>query len=66
MSTTIEISEDVRAGLNRYASAMKQRLGKRVTFDEVIGELLREAARNPTTSLATDRPRGWRRGKRPR
>lgn len=62
MSSKIEISEETRAGLNRYASAMKQRLGKRVTFDEVIQELL-GVARESRQTAATERRRGWRRGK---
>ncbi len=62
MSSRIEISEETRAGLNRYASAMKQRLGKRVTFDEVIQELL-DSARESRQTLETERRRGWRRGK---
>ncbi len=47
MSTKIQVSEETRAGLNRYASRMKRRLGRRVTFDEVIRELLE------STDLAT-------------
>jgi hypothetical protein len=47
-STKIQVNEETRAGLNRYASAMKKRLGRRVTFDEVIRELLEEAGRRPT------------------
>jgi len=43
----IQISEETREGLNRYASAMKRRLGRRVTFDEVIRELLAEASQRP-------------------
>jgi hypothetical protein len=66
LSTKIEISEDTRAGLNRYASAMKQRLGRRVTFDEAIKELLEEVYRKPSESLTAERPRGWRRGKQSR
>jgi len=45
LSTKIMVSEETRASLNRYASAMKKRLGRRVTFDEVIRELLQEARR---------------------
>jgi len=48
LSTKIQVSEETRAALNRYASAMKKRLGKRVTFDEVIRELLEESGRRPT------------------
>ena len=48
MSTKIQVSEETRAALNRYASVMKRRFGKRVTFDEVIRELLEEANRQPT------------------
>ncbi|MDA4121922.1 MAG: hypothetical protein OK456_01930 [Thaumarchaeota archaeon] len=40
MSTKIQVSEETRAELNRYASRMKRKLGRRVTFDEVIRELL--------------------------
>jgi hypothetical protein len=47
LSSKIEISEETRAGLNRYASSMKKRLGRRVTFDEAIRELLEEAALRP-------------------
>jgi hypothetical protein len=47
LSTKIQVSDDTRALLNRYASAMKKRLGRRVTFDEVIRELLEEAHRPP-------------------
>jgi len=43
LSTKIQVSEETRAGLNRYASAMKRKLGRRVTFDEVIRELLKGA-----------------------
>lgn len=43
MSTKIQVSDETRAGLNRYASAMKRKLGRRVTFDEVISELLKNA-----------------------
>jgi hypothetical protein len=42
LSTKIQVSEETRAGLNRYASSMKRKLGRRVTFDEVIRELLKE------------------------
>ena len=45
MSRKIQVSEETRAGLNRYASAMKRKLGRRVTFDEVIKELLNEAGK---------------------
>jgi hypothetical protein len=45
---------------------MKQRLGKRVTFDEVIKELLEEAGRKPSQSPAPERPRGRRKGKQSR
>jgi hypothetical protein len=48
LSAKIQISDETRAGLNRYASVMKKRLGKRVTFDEVIRELLEEAALRPS------------------
>ena len=48
MSTRIQVSEETRAALNRYASIMKRRSGKRVTFDEVIRELLEESSRSPT------------------
>ncbi|MDA4135524.1 MAG: hypothetical protein OK449_00820 [Thaumarchaeota archaeon] len=48
MSTKIQISDEARAGLNRYASIMKKKLGRRVTFDEVIRELLEEAALRPS------------------
>lgn len=58
----VEISDETRAGLNRYASAMKQRLGKRVTFDEVIQELL-EATRESSQAARTETRRGWRKGK---
>jgi hypothetical protein len=40
LSTKIQVSEETRAALNRYASTMKKKLGRRVTFDEVIRELL--------------------------
>ncbi len=63
MSTKIEVGEETRAGLNRYASAMKQRLGRRVTFDEVIRELLEKEAQRRPDSPMPERPRGWRRGK---
>ena len=43
MPSRIEISDETRAGLNRRASSMKRRLGRRVTFDEVIRELLEDA-----------------------
>jgi len=43
LSTKIQVSEETRAGLNRYASRMKRKLGRRVTFDETIRELLKEA-----------------------
>ncbi|MHB2037076.1 MAG: hypothetical protein ACYCPW_10100 [Nitrososphaerales archaeon] len=49
MSTRIQVSDETRSALNRYASIMKRRYGKRVTFDEVIRELLEEASRQPTT-----------------
>jgi len=45
----IEVSEETRAGLNRYASAMKRRLGRRVTFDEVVKELLKVAHESSQT-----------------
>jgi len=48
MSTKIQVSEETRSALNRYASVMKRRSRKRVTFDEVIRELLEEASRRPT------------------
>lgn len=48
LSTKIQVSDNTRALLNRYASAMKKRLGRRVTFDEVIRELLEEASRPPS------------------
>jgi hypothetical protein len=51
MSMKIQVSDETRAGLNRYASAMKKRLGRRVTFDEVIRELLEEAAGRPARDL---------------
>jgi len=66
MSTKIEIGEETRAGLNRYASVMKQRLGRRVTFDEVIRELLEREAKGESPSPAPVRPRGWRKGKNSR
>ncbi|MGA2663681.1 MAG: hypothetical protein ABSF83_01880 [Nitrososphaerales archaeon] len=44
MPSRIEISDETRAGLNRRAASMKRRLGRRVTFDEVIRELLEDAA----------------------
>jgi hypothetical protein len=47
LSTKIQITDETRAGLNRYASIMKKKLGRRVTFDEVIRELLEEAALRP-------------------
>ncbi|MDG6926339.1 MAG: hypothetical protein JRN09_07270 [Nitrososphaerota archaeon] len=62
MPPKLEVSEETRAGLNRYASAMKQRLGRRVTFDEVIRELL-EAARESPQAVNVERRRGWRKGK---
>jgi hypothetical protein len=65
LSTRIEIDEETRAGLNRYASAMKQRLGRRVTFDEVIRELLERRAAGASEPAADERPRGWRKGKGP-
>jgi hypothetical protein len=48
LSAKIQISDETRAGLNRYASVMKKRLGRRVTFDEVIRELLEEVALQPS------------------
>jgi len=63
LSTKVEVGEETRAGLNRYAAAMKQRLGRRVTFDEVIRELLEREAQRQSESPAPERPRGWRRGK---
>jgi hypothetical protein len=45
LSTKIQVSEETRAALNRYASAMKKKLGRRVTFDEVIRDLLEVAGR---------------------
>jgi hypothetical protein len=54
LSTKIQVSEETRAGLNRYASAMKRKLGRRVTFDEVIRELLKEAGRS--YDMSTDGP----------
>jgi hypothetical protein len=48
LSTKIQITDETRAGLNRYASIMKKKLGRRVTFDEVIRELLEEAALRPS------------------
>lgn len=66
MSTKIEIGEETWAGLNRYASAMKQRLGRRVTFDEVIRELLERESQRRSPSPAPERPRGWRKGKNAR
>jgi hypothetical protein len=63
MSTKIEIGEETRAGLNRYASSMKQRLGRRVTFDEVIRELLEKGGHGQPQPAAPERPRGWRKGK---
>ncbi|MGA2875314.1 MAG: hypothetical protein ABSE82_07220 [Nitrososphaerales archaeon] len=47
MSTKIQVSEETRAALNRYASMIKRRSGKRVTFDEVIRELLEESSQRP-------------------
>jgi hypothetical protein len=44
MPSRIEISDETRARLNRRASSMKRKLGRRVTFDEVIRELLEDAA----------------------
>jgi hypothetical protein len=46
MTSKIEISDEARAGLNRRAAVMKRRLGRRVTFDEVIRDLLAEASRD--------------------
>jgi hypothetical protein len=66
MPTKIEIGEETRAGLNRYASVMKQRLGRRVTFDEVIKELLEREGKRESSSPAPERPRGWRKGKNAR
>ncbi|MGA2198822.1 MAG: hypothetical protein ABSG45_02680 [Nitrososphaerales archaeon] len=63
MSTKIEVGEETRAGLNRYASVMKQRLGRRVTFDEVITELLEREGVRQSQSPARERRRGWRKGK---
>lgn len=63
MSGKIEVTEETRAGLNRYASAMKQRLGRRVTFDEVIRELLEKEAQGQPLTPAPERRRGWRKGK---
>jgi hypothetical protein len=63
LSTKIEIGEETRAGLNRYASVMKQRLGRRVTFDEVITELLEREGVRQSQSPAPERRRGWRKGK---
>jgi hypothetical protein len=48
LATKIQITDETRAGLNRYASIMKKKLGRRVTFDEVIRELLEEAALRPS------------------
>jgi hypothetical protein len=45
LSTKIQVSEETRAALNRYASTMKKKLGRRVTFDEVIRDLLEVAGR---------------------
>jgi hypothetical protein len=47
LSTKIQVSDDTRAQLNRYASVMKKRAGRRVTFDEVIRELLEVARSHP-------------------
>jgi hypothetical protein len=66
MSAKIEIGEETRAGLNRYASVMKQRLGRRVTFDEVIKELLERERQKQLVSPVPERPRGWRKGKNAR
>jgi hypothetical protein len=66
MSTKIEIGEETRAGLNRYASVMKQRLGRRVTFDEVIRELLEREVQKQSALPAPERSRGWRKGKNAR
>lgn len=44
----IQDSEEARAVLNRYASHMKRKSEKRVTFDGVIRELLKESGK-PTT-----------------
>lgn len=48
MITKIQVSEETRAALNRCASDMKRKSGKRVTFDEVIRELLKESGRSIT------------------
>jgi hypothetical protein len=48
MTSKIEISEEVRAGLNRRAAVMKRKLGRRVTFDEVIKDLLVDSNRHPS------------------
>lgn len=56
MSTKIQVSEETRFLLNRYASSMKKRLGRRVTFDEVIRELLQEAQHRSPASEAPRSP----------
>jgi hypothetical protein len=61
--TKVEIGEETRAGLNRYASVMKQRLGRRVTFDEVIRELLEKESSKDSQPPTAERHRGWRKGK---
>jgi hypothetical protein len=45
---------------------MKQRLGRRVTFDEVIKELLERERQKQLVSPVPERPRGWRKGKNAR
>jgi hypothetical protein len=45
---------------------MKQRLGRRVTFDEVIRELLEREIQKQAASPLPERPRGWRKGKNAR
>ena len=43
MPTTVQIDEKTKDALLKYASGLQVRLGRRVTFDEAIALLVREA-----------------------
>jgi hypothetical protein len=43
MPTTIQVDEETRQALLRYASRMQARLGRKVTFDDAIRLLMDDA-----------------------
>ena len=52
----IRVSESTKRELLRYAAELQARLGRRVSLDEAIASLLREARRRPDLLLMACSP----------